>query len=163
MRGDIKPKIETAVTQRTEAYVRVQRDRLSAWRDLQAPFTRPRIESRRRSLSMPRTKVRGALSRHCRAINQRRSDVRCLRRRARARYSSCTRRETEWNYRSARPGHRTHTGWNRAGRGDIAAGWGTGKDVFLTDCAMLLAKIRTRTGPRQSSFKVLPAIYHWSH
>lgn len=46
-------------------------DRLSAWRDLQAPFARSGLEEGARPTKVK--KVKGALSRHCRTINQRRA------------------------------------------------------------------------------------------
>lgn len=57
------------------------------------------------------------------------------------------------------PARGTHE--QRTGREETRYERGEG-NVLLTDCAML-AKIRIRTRPRQSSFKVLPAIYHWPH
>ena len=46
---------------------------------------------------------------------------------------------------------------------DATRGWEEHEKQEVPTGCSLLAKIRTRTQPRQSSFKVLPAIYHWSH
>lgn len=157
--GDIKPKrIVEGKRGCHAAYGSVGSclfDRLSAWRDLQAPFARSGLEEDARPTKVK--KVKGALSRHCRTINQRRATF--VASDEGTRVVLLARRNGITVPVLLSSGH-TPGGAHTRTRGGMGTARG---NVFLTDCAVLLAKIRTRTRPRQSSFKVLPAIYHWPH